>query len=304
MGSPKPSKFLPSRFLEDVRKTAAAIGAPFSESVTLKVLDTFADQFNDGVVVLRTTNQPVARLDYRVLMLRKADMLALAESAGFVERGDVLSGLITLWSSLYGGIPEASCDFDASKGLSKVWLFFGAIRPMDEILLAPGLPESISRHRPLFHSLGLTNIQHVAVDYHRRSLNLYFDYKGVTTLDRAAGLTKLAKADPPDPALLKQMNEYLSPDGHPFAVTMTLDGTIHRVCFYAIQHVEGSAQKLDPVLNTFWSAAPCYDDIDFKGLGWSFGGNPYLKAEQGYCGNVVSIGEYWGVYPEPTGTTE
>jgi 4-hydroxyphenylpyruvate 3-dimethylallyltransferase len=299
MDSAKQFKFEPSQFLEDVRTTSAAIGAPFSESTTRKVLDTFADQFSDGGIVLRTSNQPTAKLDYRFFMRRKTDIMGLAEREGFIERGDALSDLVASWSTLYGGSPEASCDFGASSGLAKVWLFFGAIRPVDEILAAPGLPESIRRHGPVFHSLGLTNVQHVAVDYHRRSVNIYFSFFGETTRDRVAALAKLAQAAPPDETLFRQMNECLQDDGYPFAVTMTPDGTIKRVCFYALRGLpEGVQKEVDPTIGKFWSAAPCHDESDFKTLGWSFGGEPYLKSERGYCGNIASFGEYWGVFPE------
>lgn len=297
MSSPKPSGFLRSRFLEDVRKTAAAIGAPFSESVTEKALDIYADQFSDGAISLRTTNRQNPGLDYRVMMTRKTDILGLAEKGGLIERGDVLSSLVTSWCSLYGGTPELSCDFEASKGLAKLWIWLGAVRPLDEILMIPELPDSIRRHGPLFHSLGLTIIQHIAVDYKQRSVNFYFDFKGETTPDRAAALTKLAKAEPPDHTLLKQMNEHLTPAGHPFAVTMTLDGVIKRVCFYAVANV--TAQEIDPAISAFWSAAPCYNEkADFNALGWSFGGEPYVKAVRGYCGNILILGAYWSVVPE------
>src|SRR5690349_20054427 len=134
-------KFDTSEFLEDIRKTAAAIGAPFSESATKKVLDIYKEQFNEGGVILRTSNQPRAKLDYRFFMRRKTDVMALAEQEGFIQPGDELSDLINSWSSLYDGKPEASADFDAVKGLAKVWLFFGAIRPVEEILAAPAVPE-------------------------------------------------------------------------------------------------------------------------------------------------------------------
>jgi 4-hydroxyphenylpyruvate 3-dimethylallyltransferase len=291
-------KFTPSQLLEDIRTTSAAIGAPFNESTTRKVLDTFIEQFRTGGVVLRTSNQPSARLDYRFFMRGKTDVLGLAEKEGFVERGDALSDLIASWSTLYGGLPEASGDFDASKGLAKVWLFFGAIRPVDEVLAALAVPESIRRHGPLFKSLGLTDVQHVAVDYQKRSINIYFSYFGETTQDRAAALAKLAQAAPPDETWFKQMSQWLPHDGYPFSVTMTLDGTISRVCFYALRGLPGDAHKVDPTITKFWSAAPCHDEDDFKSLGWSFGGKPYLKTERGYCGNIASFGEYWGVFPE------
>lgn len=296
MGSIETSEFQPTRFLEDVRKTAAAIGAPFSESTTQNALNVFADQFSTGAISLRTTNKSPTKLDYRVMMTRKTDILGIAEKEGIIERGDVLSALVRSWTSLYDGAPETSCDFDAAKGLAKVWIWFGAVRPLDEVIIAPGVPDSIRRHAPLFHSLNLNNVQHIAVDYHQRSVNIYFDCVGEITLERAAALTKLAGAEAPDDALLAQMKEHLTPRGHPFAVTMTLDGEIKRVCFYAVANV--TASEIDPSVTAFWSAAPCYDKrADFNALGWSFGGKPYVKVVRGYSGDILILGKYWSVVP-------
>ncbi|KAH8588734.1 prenyltransferase-like protein [Bisporella sp. PMI_857] len=298
MASPTKFEFSTSQFLEDIRTTAAAIGAPFSESTTRKVLDVFTEQFKDGGIVLRTSNQATSKLDYRSFMRKKTDIMSLALGEGFIEKDDPLNDLIASWSALYDGRPEASCDFSADGGLAKIWLFFGAIRPLDEILAAPGVPESIRRHGPTFHSLGLTDVQHIAVDYHRRSINLYFAYFGETTQERAAALTKLAQPEPPNDTWFKQMSDWLPQDGTPFAVTLTLDGAIKRVCFYALRGLPEEAEKVDPTITKFWSAAPCHDEDNFKTLGWSFGGEPYLKTERGYAGNIAAFGEYWGVFPD------
>lgn len=291
-------KFEPSKAVEDIGKAAAAIGAPFSESVTRKVIETFPEQFADGGVILRTSNKPTAGLDYRFFMNKKTDCMSLAVGAGFITKDDPMSQLIYDWSKLYDGAPEASCDFEASKGLAKVWLFFGAIRPISEILAAPGVPKGISSHLPTFQSLGLEEVQHVAVDYQKRSINIYFSFYGETTRERAAALAKLAGSGPPDDTWFNQMTEYLPLDGYPFSVTMKLDGTISRVCFYALRGLPNdSAAKVDGAISRFWETAPCYSPDDFKSLGWSFGGEPYLKSERGYTGDISSFGEYWSVFP-------
>lgn len=295
---PTQYKFASSEFLEDIKKTAAAIGAPFDETTTGKVLDIFGEQFNEGGVILRTSNQPRAKLDYRFFMRRQTDIMGLALKEGLIEAGDPMSDLINSWTSLYNGIPEASADFDAVKGLAKVWLYFGAIRPVDQILAAPGVPEGIRAHLSTFQSLGLQEVQHTAVDYHKRSVNIYLSYYGKTTAERAAAITKLAGSPPPSDAQLKEMQQYLPHDGYPVSITMKLDGTISRVCFYALHSLPPDSHKVDPTITAFWSAAPCHDESDFKSLGWSFGGVPYLKTERGYSGNVESFGKYWGVFPE------
>lgn len=80
-------------------------------------------------------------------------------------------------------------------------MFFGATRPLNGTLHAPGAPDTIRRNESLIHSLGHNGIQHTAVDYHRRSVYFfYFDYFGEITMDRAIVLTKRANAGPPDHA--------------------------------------------------------------------------------------------------------
>lgn len=56
----------------------------------------------------------------------------------------------------------------------------GGFRPLDDILCARDVPESIRRHGPTFHSLGLGSLRHVAVDYHSDTVNLYFHAPGLS----------------------------------------------------------------------------------------------------------------------------
>ncbi|KAH8817261.1 prenyltransferase-like protein [Xylogone sp. PMI_703] len=289
-------KFDHAQFLEDVKRTAAGIGAPFNEEVTRKVLDVYKEQFAEGGIVLRTSNRG-AQLDYRFFMRRKTPVMELALKEGFIKQDDELTELIAQWSALYNGRPEASGDFDSVTGLAKIWLYFGAIRPVDEIL-QPFVPEGIRAHLPSFKSLGLTHIQHVAVDYNRRSLNLYFNFFGETTPKRVHELVKLVQDEVPSDAITKQICDFLTHENYPFSVTLRWDGHIERVCFYCLRDLPPDADKVDPALTKFWDVAPCYDVSDFKTVGWSFGGKYYLKSERGYYGNIASYGEYWGVFPE------
>jgi 4-hydroxyphenylpyruvate 3-dimethylallyltransferase len=291
-------QYEPSQFLEAIRVAADGIGAPFDEALNKKILDTFDEQFKIGAVVFRTSNQPGAGLDYRSFMRGKTDVMGPALREGFITKEDPLTELVESWGGLYGGAPEASVDFSASKGLAKVWLWFGAIRPVDEILAPTFVPEGIRRHGPTFKRLGLTDVQHIAVDYHKRSINLYFGHYGETPREQIVELSKLSNSGPISETWFKQMDQYLSKDGYPFSVTMGLDGEISRVCFYALSDMPFDARKVDPKVEKFWDTAPSHTEDDFKGLGWSMGKKPYLKTERGYCGHVVSFGAYWGVFPD------
>jgi 4-hydroxyphenylpyruvate 3-dimethylallyltransferase len=119
--------------------------------------------------------------------------------------------LVVTWNELFGRIPEQSCDFDASRGLVKTWLFLGGTQPLADILAADGVPGTIRQHGPLFQSLELTHCRHVAVDYQYDTVNLYFRAPGPVTAKQAASFAALARAAAPGEQLLAEMSEYISP---------------------------------------------------------------------------------------------
>lgn len=49
--------------------------------------------------------------------------------------------------------------------------------------------------------------------------------------------------------------------------------------------------------------APSYDERDYKGISWSFGGGAYMKTEQAYFGYVLAMAEYWHTDPPVTTAT-
>jgi hypothetical protein len=116
--------------------------------------------------MIATAREVVAELGLRNVSL------VLADAAGTgLERSsfDVAHARLLLIHSPHpervGRIPEQSCDFDASRGLVKTWLFLGGAQPLDDILAADGVPEAIRRHGPLFQSLELTHCRHEMTEY-------------------------------------------------------------------------------------------------------------------------------------------
>lgn len=119
MGPHETAYFSPTQFLEDTQSTAAAIGAPYSEATTLKVLETYAQSFRDGAVLWRSTDRPGDALNYRFYERKPVDTVSIAVQAGLLAPDNPMIELIQSWSSLYdgAGTPEQSCDFDAKSGL-------------------------------------------------------------------------------------------------------------------------------------------------------------------------------------------
>jgi 4-hydroxyphenylpyruvate 3-dimethylallyltransferase len=289
-------QFAPARFLQDVEVTAGAIGAPYSRPITQAVLDAYAENFRESAVLWRTTDRPGGALNYRFYERRPTDTLGVAIEAGLLAAGNELIPLISSWRSLYGATPTELCDFDAGLGFAKTWLYLGGMRPVDDVLGAPGVPESIRGHGPTFHALGLVRVRHVAVDYQHNSVNIYFRAPGPITLDQCQRFVSLADGEMPDHDTFGEMKRFAAPAGCTFSVTMTVgDGRIQRVGFYALKLPQGEFPTIGERLSTFFKVAPSRDEEEMNAVAWSFGsgGGTYVKAERSYCGRLVALMKEW-----------
>ncbi|KAJ0114046.1 hypothetical protein J7T55_007880 [Diaporthe amygdali] len=292
--------FSEARFIGDVEKMCLAVGAPFSESTTRKVLETYPSSFLRGAINWRTTNRRGDALNYRFYERKNIDTITPAIEAGLLDPTHPLLPLLKAWGDLYDGTVEQSCDFCAKKGLVKCWLYFGPLKPTDDILGAPGIPSTITRHKNTLHSLGLDLMRHIAVDYYGGTVNLYFTKKHALSPEGVRSFVALAS--PEQAAALAEdeiahMTRYLSPDASELAVTVNVaTGSIKRVAIYVflaeqVQCIRGLGSRL----TTFFANAPCYDDESGDILSWSFGGERYVKGERNYCGDTVSLMRDWSL---------
>lgn len=292
----KSFQFLPAQFLRDVEATAGAVGAAYSKSVTRTVLEAYAGSFRDGAVLWRTTDRPGDALNYRFYERRPTDTVGTAVSAGLVDSDNPLAGLISSWSSLYGSASTELCDFDAEHGLVKTWVYLGGMRPVERVLGAPGVPESIRRHEHRFLALGLSSVRHVAVDYRGNTANIYFRTSARITPDESERMISLAGGKRPGPFPFSEMERFTPPDGYTFSVTMAVDtGEVRRVGFYALRLPTGTFPNIGERLAAFFRSAPSHDDEEMNAVAWSFGpvGTDYVKAERSYCGQLVALMKTW-----------
>ncbi|MFC4911812.1 aromatic prenyltransferase [Actinomadura gamaensis] len=289
-------QFSPEQFLSDLKTTADALGAPYSESVARAVLDAYSDCFRSGAVLWRATDRADDPLNYRFYERRHTDTVGAAVRAGLLRADNPLIGLISSWSALYGAESTELVDFDAGRGIAKTWVFLGGMRPVGEVLGAPAVPEAFRRHEPRFRALGLTSVRHVAVDYPGNTANLYFRTSHRITRDDAERLISLAHGKPPGPSLFTDMRTFTPPDGYTFSVTMGLaDGEIQRVGFYALRLPAGRLPAVGERLTSFFRTSPSRDDEETNIVAWSFGrgGENYIKAEHSYCGGLSGLMKSW-----------
>ncbi|KAL5364973.1 prenyltransferase-like protein [Aspergillus floccosus] len=289
--------FDPEKFLVDIEETCCAIGAPYSKEKTLKVLEAFQDSFALGAVLWRITDRPGDALNYRFYERVSIDAVSCAVEAKLLKPNHPLSELIVSWSALYPGAAQQSCDFDAERGFTKIWVYLGDMRPLSDILSVPQVPLSIRTYASTFHELGLELVRHVAADFTSNTINIYFRGHGPLTLERARSLVRLA-----DPAYLlereeaEEMRQLLNPVGFTFAVTMEYStGEIKRVGIYALKLAPGTYPAMDERLKVFFTRAPSYDEEEMNAIAWSFGkrGARYVKAERSYCGGLVPLMRQW-----------
>lgn len=296
MGSLDSGTFSPSAFLQDVRRVCETVGAPFSEANTRKVLDVYGPNFRRGAVLWRITDRPGDVVNYRFYERASTDTVTPAVEAGMLDPRNPMLPLFKSWGSLYGGTPEQSCDFDAERGLAKAWIYLGGMRPLNDILDAPHVPDSVRRHRQIFQDLGLTVVRHVAVDYCSHTVNIYFRAPGPLTLTQAARYCALVGSPPPSAAEMEEMSHFLNPTGFTFSVTMDYyTGSISRIAFYALRLAPGKFPSLNNRLSIFFKEAPSLDEEEMNAIAWSFGlgGKRYIKAERSYCGELVPLMKGW-----------
>ncbi|MBD0673214.1 aromatic prenyltransferase [Streptomyces sp. CBMA156] len=289
------SDFSPSRFLRDIEATAALLGVGHSPAMTRRVLDAYEENFHRGAVLWRTNDKPGGALNYRFYERIPVDTVHIAVRAGLLGPDSRTAALISGWSSLYGDSTEL-CDFDATRGLVKTWVYLGGIRPLDEVLGAPGVPDTIRRHHSRFRELGLTSVRHVAVDYQHDTANLYFRTPEGLSPKAAERLLTLSRGRVPDEATFQDMVAFTAPDGHTFSVTLRIStGRIERVGIYALRLPAGRFPRVNDRLAAFFRGAPSHDEEEMNAVAWSFGaeGGSYVKAERSYCGRLVALMREW-----------
>lgn len=287
-----PALFSTPRFLDDLKNTSDAIGAPYSEPAISAVLKVFEECFKQGVVTWRATDRPGDALNFRIYLRRQLDTISIATEAGLLEPDNTMARLLNSWASLYNGETLQWIDFDPKKGLAKTWLNLKGRRPIDDILSAPEVPVSIRAHGSTFHSVGLEFVTFLAVDYHSHTMNLYFAAPSPIAKTQAAQYTNLVGCSPPTDQEFEDMLAFLSPGGYPFAVTMEYEtGRITRVAIYAMNLTPQRLPTVEDRISKFLSEAPSYDRHQSINVAWSYGlgGSKYMKADSSYIGEQSVI---------------
>ena len=250
-----------------------------------------------GAVLWRITDQPGGALNYRFYERRTIDAVQLAIDGNLLKADLGMIPLLRRWSQpWYKYTPVQSCDFDAEKGLSKIWVFMGSSRPLNDMLQGCGIRE-ITQHEPHFRVWGLKIVRFAAFEFQSQTVNFYFRVPGELTETMATEYVRMAGCPPLSTQEFATIASYQNlTTGFTLAVTIRVTtGEIERVAFYALGLPQWALPEVNEKVQTFFREAPSYDEEEFKVIGWSFGrgGKKYVKAEKGYCGGVVPLIKGW-----------
>lgn len=174
-------EFSADQFLEELQRGSEALEAEYSEDITKAILSAYGDNFAKGVVQLHGTTSGEA-LIYRCYPPQPIDSIGIAVKAGLFDPKNPSVDLVRSWVDLY---PEAyeMPDFACDTGLARAFIFFGVnaqggLRPLDEILGAPGVPAYIREKRDFLMENGLAIVQAAHVDFRTqqvcRTLSSFF----------------------------------------------------------------------------------------------------------------------------------
>ncbi|KAK1974762.1 prenyltransferase-like protein [Colletotrichum cereale] len=285
-----PTIFTSSRFLKDVESFCSILNAPFSSSTTQAVLRAYSTCINTGALGWRVTTKD-STLNYRLFQNKSADTIAIAIKANFIKPSP-LTDLVQSWTMCFDGEVQQWCDFDTLKGLVKTWVFLGQTRNMEDVLDVHFVPNSIRRHAGEFRRCGLDRVRTLAVDWHSKTVNIYWRVPGPLTQTQADVLLGLAGCQPMGQAEVEEISRFSSAKDGSFAFAVTLgfeSGEIERAGFYATKLSRGNLPGISDRLKIFLEKAPDYDPEEWITIAWGFGkdGRKYMKAEKSYCGRFV-----------------
>lgn len=286
-----PLSYDPVRFLNDLRRAALAIDAPFDEAKVGRSLEVFDAEFRRCVVQMKATCKAGTGVYYRFFYKWDRDLTALARQTGLIPPAGPLVDLQGEVLSECRGATRAGLDLDTGFGLAKIWTFTGGPTPVDEVIQLPSMPESVRQHRSFFDRHGLRHVFFVASDFQQNSMNVYFGLEDDCRTE--AWLRRLVDetgGGPEDPSAYTAMLASLAVSAG-VGTTFRWDRPeMGRWCLYGLNVpaedpvASAALPPLPPRLVRFRDAAPTLNRTPQYNVAWSFGrAGFYTKLEKSYA---------------------
>ncbi|MBN1563450.1 MAG: hypothetical protein JXA10_06415 [Anaerolineae bacterium] len=153
---------------------------PVDQEQVKRILNVYQAQFEQGAVSFRTTTKPVGKRELSVRYIdveNDHDPYAMALDNGLLtEEGHPIERLLADAREQYPMMCYG-VDVGASHGIEKIWPLFDAALPVEDLFKLPSMPESVRAYTDHFAKFDLELFTLFAIDYHNKSMNVYFPIK-------------------------------------------------------------------------------------------------------------------------------
>ncbi|WP_329374945.1 aromatic prenyltransferase [Streptomyces sp. NBC_01483] len=217
-----------------VETSAGLLGVACSRDRIWPVLTAYEDVLPQAVVAFRvaTNARHEGELDCRFTVPKHVDPYVRARSRGLMtEAGHPVESLL---EDIQQRCPIDSygVDFGVLGGFRKIWVYFpaGEYQSFSKLAGVPSMPRSLAANIGFFADRGLDEkVDLIGIDYHSRTVNLYFTETREELRDPAAVLSMHRDIGLPEPSA--QMLRFCE-NAFGFYATLNWDSSrIERIAF-------------------------------------------------------------------------
>ena len=277
--------------VRDLISIAELTEVGYSEATLRRVMENFGAGFLNHSIQIRSTTKPADKRDlcFRYLDLEsRRHPYQVALACGEIEADDHpihgwLLEVATRFPALGYGV-----DFEARRGLVKIWQFIDGAYDPEALLDLPAMPRGYAPSLPLLRELGLDSATIVGADFVNASINVYFRQSRRSHSTGELLVEACARLGFPAPSTAAQ--EHAARAGC-IAFTYGWESpSIDRICFYVPGFTRQSELMGEPLLQRFARGVPALVDDPRFIVGWSHGAKgTYLKIEDDYTGDVSDV---------------
>ena len=276
----------------DIIKAAEIAGISYDKKKIWAVLKAYEEFFLKSAVTFVTSTKP---LEHRSLAFRYVNINiphnphSIALENGFItEQNHPVDNLFSEITENYP-IMGYGVDTDVAHGLSKIWTFFQIPQPLEKAYAMASLPESIKRYAAYFQKYDLTVFHLFALDYLKKTLNLYFMVKeqGKFPSEKVAGMLRDLNFKVPTQEVLEHCSQAIT-----IYYTFTWDSPrVERVCFGVIApELNQIPTHLHPLIKKYVEQAPILIPNRLFIYGLTFAPtSDYIKVENDYSGSMAEL---------------
>jgi len=289
----------PDEFYEQIKDSAALWNTPVNERRTKDCLTYFWNEFSNQsehhIFAYKLASKPKAEMYYRVFspcnnrreLINNCDRLLSDTCESHKKILSILFDTLDTEDWIF-------LDFEISRGLEKIW-FNAESYKLDLIVEATKdyLPPALLKWVPLWKELQLESVAFLALDFHQKSVNIYFAVSQQQCGSRKWCESIFEKAGWNKNLIQEETAEFL-PKTLSIGFTFSND-KLERFCFYSIADCrEPVPQDLHPKLADFNKKYKTFSSDPQAVIGRSFSSSPtgyYQKLDASVLGDFT---KWWG----------